>query len=126
MTQRKWYQKQPIPCLGVELSGRKDLLGLWVGEAEGANLWLSVLTELNNRGVKDILIACIDGLKGFPGAIQTVFPKKEIQLCVIRQIRSTLKYIASKDQEVFMKQLKTVYIAPTEEAALENINLLEG
>ena len=122
---KKVVSKAAYTCLGVELSGRKDLLGLWVGEAEGANFWLTVLTELNNRGVKDILIACIDGLKGFPDAIQTVFPKTEIQLCVIHQIRSTLKYIASKDQKEFMKQLKTVYTAPTEEAALENLNLLE-
>ena len=122
---KKVVSKAAYTCLGVELSGRKDLLGLWVGEAEGANFWLSVLTELKNRGVKEILIACIDGLKGFPDAIQTVFPKTEIQLCVIHQIRNTLKYIASKDQKEFMKQLKTVYTAPTEEAAQENLILLE-
>jgi len=122
---KKVASKAAYTCLGVELSGRKDLLGLWVGEAEGANFWLSVLTELKNRGVKDILIACIDGLKGFPEAIQTIFPKTEIQLCVIHQIRNTLKYIASKDQKEFMKQLKTVYSAPTEQAALESLNLLE-
>jgi putative transposase len=122
---KKVISKAAYTCLGVELSGRKDLLGLWIGEAEGANFWLSVLTELKNRGVKDILIACIDGLRGFPEAINTVFPKTEIQLCVIHQIRNTLKYVASKDQKEFMKQLKTVYSAPTEEAALENLNNLE-
>jgi len=122
---KKVISKAAYTCLGVELSGRKDLLGLWVGEAEGANFWLSVLTELKNRGVKDILIACIDGLRGFPEAITAVFPKTEIQLCVIHQIRNTLKYIASKDQKEFMKQLKSVYLAPTEEAALENLNELE-
>jgi putative transposase len=122
---KKVVSKAAYTCLGVELSGRKDLLGLWVGQAEGANFWLSVLTELKNRGVKEILIACIDGLKGFPDAIQTVFPKAEIQLCVIHQIRNTLKYIASKDQKEFMKQLKTVYTAPTEEAALQNLESLE-
>jgi len=122
---KKVISKAAYTCLGIELSGRKDLLGLWVGEAEGANFWLSVLTELRNRGVQDILIACIDGLKGFPEAIQTVFPKTEVQLCVIHQIRNTLKYIASKDQKEFFKQLKPVYSAPTEEAALENFNLLE-
>ena len=105
--------------------GRKDLLGLWVGEAEGANFWLSILTELRNRGVQDILIACIDGLKGFPEAISTIFPKTEVQLCIIHQIRNTLKYIASKDKKAFMKQLKTVYSAPTEEAALENLDILD-
>jgi len=122
---KKVISKAAYTCLGVELSGRKDLLGLWVGEAEGANFWLSVLTELKNRGVKDILIACIDGLRGFPEAITAVFPKTEIQLCVIHQIRNTLKYIASKDQKEFMKQLKGVYSAPTEEAALENLKELE-
>jgi putative transposase len=122
---KKVISKAAYTCLGVELSGRKDLLGLWIGEAEGANFWLSVLTELKNRGVKDILIACIDGLRGFPEAITTVFPKTEIQLCVIHQIRNTLKYVASKDQKEFMKQLKTVYSAPTEEAALENLKELE-
>jgi transposase-like protein len=96
-----------------------------VGEAEGANFWLSVLTELKSRSVKDILIACIYGLKGFPDAINTVFPKTKIQLCVIHQIRNTLKYIASKDQKEFMKQQKTIYNSSTEEAALENLNQLE-
>ena len=122
---KKVTSKAAYTCLGVEVSGRKDLLGLWVGEAEGANFWLSVLTELKNRGIQDILVACIDGLKGFPEAINTVFPKTEIQLCVIHQIRNTLKYIASKDQKEFMKQLKPVYSAPTEESALENLKMLE-
>ncbi len=122
---KKVTSKAAYTCLAVETSGRKELLGLWVGEAEGANFWLNVLTELKNRGLKDILIACIDGLKGFPEAINTVSPKTEIQLCVIHQIRNTLKYIASKDQKEFMKQLKPVYSAPTEEAALENLKALE-
>lgn len=124
-TTRKIVSKAAYTCLAVTLEGKKDLLGLWVGEAEGANFWLGVLTELRNRGVQDILISCIDGLKGFPDAIQTIFPKTEIQLCVIHQIRNTLKYIASKDQKAFMQQLKTVYKAPTEEAAVENLNLLD-
>jgi transposase-like protein len=122
---KKVTSKAAYTCLGVEISGRKDLLGLWIGEAEGANFWLKVLTELKNRGLKDILIACIDGLKGFPEAINAVFPKTEIQLCVIHQIRNTLKYIVSKDQKEFMKQLKPVYSAPTEEAALGNLKELE-
>jgi len=122
---KKVTSKAAYTCLAVDITGRKDLLGLWVGEAEGANFWLNVLTELKNRGVQDILIACIDGLKGFPEAINSVFPKTEIQLCVIHQIRNTLKYIASKDQKEFMKQLKPVYKAPTEEAALENLRELE-
>lgn len=124
-TTRKIVSKAAYTCLAVTLEGKKDLLGLWVGEAEGANFWLGVLTELRNRGVQDILISCIDGLKGFPDAIQTIFPKTEIQLCVIHQIRNTLKYIASKDQKAFMQQLKTVYKASTEEDAVESLNLLE-
>ena len=122
---RRIVSKAAYTCLAVTLEGKKDLLGLWIGEAEGANFWLGVLTELRNRGVQDILIACIDGLKGFPDAIETIFPKTEIQLCVIHQIRNTLKYIASKDQRAFMQQLKTIYTAPTEEAALEKLTLLE-
>ena len=122
---KKVVSKAAYTCLGIDLTGRKDLLGLWVGEAEGANFWLSILTELRNRGVQDILIACIDGLKGFPEAISTIFPKTEVQLCIIHQIRNTLKYIASKDKKAFMKQLKTVYSAPTEEAALENLDILD-
>jgi transposase-like protein len=121
----KVISKAAYTCLGVDLTGRKDLLGLWVGESEGANFWLSVITELKNRGVQDILISCIDGLKGFPDAIRTIFPKVKIQLCVIHQIRNTLKYIASKDQKSFMKDLKNVYSAPTEEAALLELDKLE-
>ena len=122
---KRVISKAAYTCLGVNVNGRKDLLGLWVGEAEGANFWLSVFTELKNRGMKDVLVACVDGLKGFPEAINTVFPMAEIQLCVIHQIRNTLKYIASKDQKEFMKQLKPVYSAPTEEAALESLKMLE-
>lgn len=117
--------KAAYTCLSLDLEGKKDLLGLWVSEAEGANFWLTVLTELRNRGVQDILIACVDGLKGFPEAINTVFPRTEIQLCIIHLIRNTLKYIASKDQKLFMQNLKTVYTAPTEEAALIALDKLE-
>ncbi|MFH1196814.1 MAG: IS256 family transposase [bacterium] len=121
----KVVNKAAYTCLSLDTDGRKDLLGLWVSEAEGANFWLTVLTELKNRGVQDILIACVDGLKGFPEAINTVFPKTEIQLCIIHLIRNTLKYIASKDQKKFMQELKTVYSAPTEEAALIALDKLE-
>ena len=100
---RKVVSKAAYTCLAIDAEGHKDLLGLWVSETEGANFWLTVLTELKNRGVEDIFIACIDGLKGFPEAINSVFPKTEIQLCVIHQIRNTLRYIASKDQKEFMK-----------------------
>ena len=117
--------KAAYTCLSLDITGRKDLLGLWVSEAEGANFWLNVFTELKNRGVHDILIACVDGLKGFPEAINTVFPKTEIQLCIIHLIRNTLKYIAYKDQKSFMGMLKEVYRAPTEEAALIALDKLE-
>lgn len=122
---RKVISKAAYTCLAIDIEGKKDLLGLWVGEAKGANFWLNILTELKNRGVEDIFIACVDGLKGFPEAINSVFPKTEIQLCIIHQIRNTLKYIASKDQKQFIKELKEVYKAPTEEAALLNLEQLE-
>ncbi len=124
-TSKKVVSKAAYTALAVDMEGDKDLLGLWVGESEGANFWLNVLTELKNRGVEDIFIASIDGLKGFPEAINSVFPKTEIQLCVIHQIRNTLKYVASKDQKKFMQELKEVYKTPTEEAALLSLDRLE-
>lgn len=99
--------------LGIDRNGHKHLLGMYVSENEGANFWLSVLTDLQNRGVEDILIACIDNLKGFSEAIQSVFPDTEVQTCVIHQIRNSLKYVASKDQKEFMNDLKPVYRADT-------------
>jgi putative transposase len=123
---KKVTSKASYTCLGIDMEGKKDLLGLWIGQAEGANFWLNVLTELKNRGVEDIFVACIDGLKGFPEAINTVFPKTEIQLCIIHQIRNTLKYVSSKDQKIFMQELKQVYKATTEESALQNLDLLEN
>ena len=121
----KVINKAAYTCLSINMEGKKDLLGLWVGEAEGANFWLNVLTELKNRGVEKILIASIDGLKGFPEAINTVFPNTEIQQCIIHLIRNTLKYIASKDQKLFMQQLRQVYTAPTEESALMALEELD-
>lgn len=112
-------------CLAINKEGYKDVLGIWIGENEGAKFWLSVCNDLKNRGVEDILIACIDGLKGFPDAIKTVFPKTTIQTCVIHQIRYSLKYIASKDQKEFMADLKLVYKAASEEVALQQLQLLE-
>lgn len=109
--------------LGIDQNGHKDILGFYVAESEGAHFWLGVLNELKSRGVEDILIACIDGLKGFPEAISATFPKTEIQLCVIHQIRHSMKYIASKDQKAFMTDLKRVYKAASRELA-EN-SLLE-
>jgi len=112
-------------CLGIDAQGHRDMLGIWVGESEGAHFWLSVLTELQNRGVEDILIACVDGLKGFPEAIQSIFPRTRVQLCVIHQIRNSLRYIAHKDQREFMKDLRRVYQASTREVAEEELVQLE-
>src|SRR5690606_29101880 len=99
--------------LGIDRHGHKELLGMYVSENEGANFWLGVLTDLQNRGVEDILIACIDNLAGFSEAIAGVFPKTEVQTCVVHQIRNSLKYVASKDQKSFMNDLKPVYRADT-------------
>ena len=105
-------------CLGVDIEGRKDVLGHWIGEGgEGANFWLSVVSDLQNRGVKDILIACIDGLAGFKDAINAVFPKTIVQRCIIHQIRSSLKYVNWKDRKEFVTDLRTVYQAATKEEA---------
>ena len=110
--------------LGVDRHGFKDLLGMYVSQSEGANFWLSVLTDLKNRGVKDILVACVDGLKGFPDAIGAVFPETDVQLCIVHQIRNSLKYVASKNQKEFLVDLKLVYQAKTlEKAEMELGNL---
>ena len=111
--------------LGVSLDGKKDLLGMYLSESEGAKFWLSVLTDLKNRGMQDILIACIDGLKGFPEAIAAVFPKTEIQTCVVHQVRNSLRYIAEKDKKPFMVDLKTVYQALSKEEGYEKLILLD-
>lgn len=110
--------------LGITTEGRKEILGCYTNESEGANFWLSVLTDLQNRGVQDILIACIDNLKGFAEAISTVFPKTEVQSCIVHQIRNSLKYVASKDQKEFMKELKPVYQAVSKEAAAQQLEKL--
>ena len=121
----KVVSKAAYTCLAIDIEGQKDMLGIWVGESEGANYWLGIITELKNRGVQDILIAAVDGLKGFPEAIESVFPGCEVQQCVIHQIRNTIRYIASKNQKEFMKDLKPVYQAPTEEAGLLALDKLE-
>jgi transposase-like protein len=117
--------KAVYTILGLNTKGIKDVLGIYVSESEGANFWLQVLTDLSNRGVKDILIASIDGLKGFSEAIRTIFPATEVQLCVVHQIRNSLRYIASKDQKAFMKDLKQVYRAVNKELAEQHLDELE-
>jgi len=121
----RYVSKAVYSILGLNIEGKKELLGLYLSESEGANYWLSVLTDLHNRGVKDILIACIDGLTGFPDAIATIYPKTEVQLCVIHQIRNSMKYVASKNQKAFMADLKPVYRAATKEAAQIALDELE-
>jgi putative transposase len=121
----RYISKAIYTILGLNIEGKKALLGLYLSEQEGAHHWLSVLTDLNNRGVKDILIACVDGLKGFPEAIETIYPQTEIQHCVIHQIRNSLKYVASKNQKAFMADLKCVYKAATFNAAEIALDELE-
>ena len=110
--------------LGITTEGKKELLGMYISENEGANFWLSVLTDLQNRGLKDILIACIDNLKGFSEAISSLYPATEVQSCIVHQIRNSLKYVASKNQKEFMADLKTVYKAPSKDSAEENLKAL--
>lgn len=105
-------------ALGVNLEGHKELLGMWLAENEGAKFWLNVLTELQNRGVQDILIACVDGLKGFPDAINTVFPDTRIQLCIVHMVRNSLRFVPWKDYKAVTADLKRIYQSVTEEEAL--------
>lgn len=109
-------------ALGVNLEGHKDLLGMWIAENEGAKFWLNVLTELQNRGVKDILIACVDGLKGFPDAINTVYPDTRIQLCIVHMVRNSVKFVPWKDYKPVTADLKQVYQSVTEEEALKALD----
>lgn len=111
--------------LGINKDGRKDVLGMYVSHSEGANFWLGVITDLKQRGVEDILIACIDNLKGFDQAIGTIYPHTEIQSCVVHQIRNSIKYVASKDQKLFMADLKPVYRADSEHIALDELEKLK-
>ncbi|HIG42735.1 MAG TPA: IS256 family transposase [Gammaproteobacteria bacterium] len=121
----RYESKAVYTVLALNLEGKKEILGLYLSQNEGANFWLSVLTDLNNRDLEDILIACVDGLKGFPEAINTIFPRTEVQLCVIHQIRNSLKYVASKNQKAFMADLKPVYKAVSKEAAETALDELE-
>ena len=121
----RYISKAVYSVLGVNIEGKKEILGLYLSESEGARFWLSVLADLNNRGIQDILIAAIDGLTGFPEAINSVFPDTEIQLCIIHQIRNSMKYVASKNHKAFMADLKRVYKAQTKEAAEGALDALE-
>jgi putative transposase len=112
-------------ALGVDMTGNKELLGLWIGENEGAKFWLNVLTELSNRGLKDILIAAVDGLTGFPDAIASVFPKTEIQLCIVHMVRNSLRYVPWKNRKAVARDLKKIYSAATAEAAEQALGAFE-
>jgi putative transposase len=113
--------KASYTCLGIDVEGRKEVLGIWVGESEGARFWLRVFTELKNRGVRDIFIACVDGLKGLPEAIKAVFPDTEVQLCIIHMIRNSCKYVPHKHMKEFVQDLKNIYRAETEDKAEDGL-----
>ena len=100
-------------ALGLNTAGEKELLGLWIAESEGAKFWLQLLTELRNRGVADILIACVDGLTGFPDAIESVFPKAKIQLCIVHMMRNSLNFVAWKNRKMVAADLKRIYGSTT-------------
>lgn len=118
-------KKAVYVAIGIKLNGRKEVLGMWIGGNESAKYWLGVLNEIKNRGVEDIMIVSVDGLTGFGDAINAVFPKAEIQRCIVHQVRYTTKFVNYKDMKPFVKDLKEVYQAPTEELALENLDAFE-
>ena len=111
--------------VGIDLEGRKDVLGIWIGEHESAKFWLNVLNELKNRGVQDILIICVDSLTGFSEAIAACYPESEVQKCIVHQIRNSIRYVSYKDVKKIIAGLKPIYTALTEDAALEELNLFE-
>lgn len=123
--EHKIVSKAAYICMALDMEGHKDILGIWVGEQEGAKFWLSVCNDLKNRGVQDILIACMDGLKGLPEAIKSVFSDVSIQSCIIHQIRNSTKFIASKDMREFMQDLKAVYQATNESVATSELENLD-
>ena len=110
-------------ALGVQLEGHKEVLGLWAGQAEGAKFWLQVVTELKNRGVQDIFIACVDGLKGLPQAIETVFPKAQVQLCIVHLVRNSLNYVSWKERKAVAADLKPIYGAATSDDAWQRLEV---
>jgi len=112
-------------AIGVGLDGLKDVLGIWLEKTEGAKFWLKVITELQNRGVRDILIACVDGLKGFPEALESVYPKTEVQLCIVHMVRNSLRFVSYKHRKQLVAALKEIYRAPTAEQAEEALTGLE-
>lgn len=122
----KVVSKAAYTCMGINSDGKVDVLGLWIAETEGSHFWMTVLSDLKARGVKDILIACVDGLRGFPEAIESVFPRTLVQLCVVHQIRTSLRYLSSKYHKEFLKDLKLVYRASSLDIAEAELANLEG
>ena len=118
-------KKAVYVAIGVKLNGTKEVLGMWIGGNESAKYWLGVLNEIKNRGVEDIMIVSVDGLTGFVDAIGAVFPKAEVQRCIVHQVRYTTKFVNYKDLKPFVKDLKAIYQAPSEEMALEALDTLE-
>ncbi len=110
-------------ALAIRMDGQKELLGLWAEQNEGAKFWLGVLNELKNRGLQDVLIAAVDGLSGFPDAINTVFPKAEVQLCIVHMVRNSLKFVPYKDRKTVAADLKKVYLCPSEETARSELDV---
>ena len=115
--------KSAYLAIGINMEGLKDVLGIWLEQSEGAKFWLKVMTELKNRGVKDIFIACVDGLKGFPEAIEAAFPQTEVQLCIVHMIRGSLRFVAWKDRKAVVADLKGIYQAPSDELAQEHLEI---
>ena len=122
---KRVIKKTVYVALGVNTEGQKELLGLWLAETEGATFWLSVLTELQNRGVEDVFIACVDGLTGFPEAINTAFPQAQVQLCIVHQVRNSLKYVSYKDRKAVASDLKRIYQSATAEEAEKELSTFE-
>jgi putative transposase len=120
------HNKAVYLAIGINLSGLKEVLGMWIAQTEGAKFWLSVMTEMKNRGVRDILIACVDGLKGFPEAIETVFPKTQVQLCIVHLVRHSLKYVGWKDRKEVVGDLKAIYTSATETEAEQRLKEFAG
>lgn len=118
---KRVVNKSMYLALGINLEGHKELLGLWLAETEGAKFWLAVLTELKSRGLSDILIACVDGLKGFPEAIQAEYPQTKIQLCIVHMVRNSLKYVSWKDYKAVTADLKRIYQSATEAEARQEL-----
>jgi putative transposase len=125
-TDGKVANKAVYTAIGINMEGKKDVLGLWISENEGAKFWMNVMTELNNRGILDILIVCMDGLKGLPEAVNAVFPRTKIQLCIVHMVRNSVKYVSYKDRKTICSDLKKNYQASSEKEGLENLETFAG